>query len=131
MAYRLNAERGRYSSCRLILALAVMALLPAGAWAQKATDAEAVEKSPPKKLNLYTGQAQELLSDTRWQNLLAMQPLPEPEATSDSRDWSNTTDPVVKVEGERTGPEVPSGIAGLFWALRHPTQAWRVFAPAK
>jgi hypothetical protein len=36
----------------------------------------------------------------------------------------------VEVEGKRRAPNVPGGFAGLFWALRHPTQAWRIFTPA-
>jgi hypothetical protein len=40
----------------------------------------------------------------------------------------------VEVEGERIPPptftpQVWPGIAAPFWALLHPTQAWRIFAP--
>ncbi|MFO7276740.1 MAG: hypothetical protein DIU56_006870 [Pseudomonadota bacterium] len=38
--------------------------------------------------------------------------------------------PTVKVESTRPAPEVPSGIGALFWAIRHPSQAWRVLFPA-
>jgi hypothetical protein len=40
----------------------------------------------------------------------------------------------VEVEGERVieraaTPKIWSGLATPFWALAHPTQAWRIFAP--
>jgi len=40
----------------------------------------------------------------------------------------------VEVEGQRTRiipntPDIPGGIAAPFWALAHPTQAWRIFLP--
>lgn len=41
----------------------------------------------------------------------------------------------IEVQRERTkapnlgSPEVPLGIAAPFWALAHPLQAWRIFAP--
>jgi hypothetical protein len=138
MGYRLKVEQGRHC-IHWRLAAVWLAALPLSAWAQSTPDngatapkPVAAQPVPPKKINLYRGQAEELLSDTRWKNLLAMQPAPEPEAVSDSRDWSNAGDPVtVKVEGTKTQPEVPGGIASLFWALRHPTQAWRIFAPAR
>lgn len=51
---------------------------------------------------------------------------------------SGTVDPdrldTIEVQGFR-GPSAPrtpvawSGIAAPFWALAHPTQAWRIFAP--
>jgi hypothetical protein len=40
-------------------------------------------------------------------------------------------EPLVKVEGERGVPvDVPVGIMSLPWAVRHPTQAWRIFLPS-
>lgn len=38
--------------------------------------------------------------------------------------------PTVEVESTRPAPDVPSGLGALFWAIRHPTQAWRVIFPA-
>jgi hypothetical protein len=35
----------------------------------------------------------------------------------------------VKVQGSILPPSVPLGIASLWWALGHPSQAWRIFAP--
>jgi hypothetical protein len=40
-------------------------------------------------------------------------------------------EPLVKVEGERGVPvNVPVGIMSLPWAVRHPTQFWRIFLPS-
>jgi hypothetical protein len=40
-------------------------------------------------------------------------------------------EPQVKVEGERGVPvDVPVGIMSLPWAVRHPTQFWRIFLPS-
>jgi len=35
----------------------------------------------------------------------------------------------VRVEAARPEVYVPGGIASLPWAIRHPTQAWRIFLP--
>jgi hypothetical protein len=81
------------------------------------------EQQPRKPLNLYLGNAKELLSNTQWETLLASQPPPRDEFEYTEPEPAET----VRVKASR--PPVPSGIAGLFWALRHPTQAWRAFAP--
>jgi len=40
-------------------------------------------------------------------------------------------EPQVKVEGERGVPvSVPVGIMSLPWAVRHPSQFWRIFLPS-
>ncbi len=40
-------------------------------------------------------------------------------------------EPQVRVEGERGVPvNVPVGIMSLPWAVRHPTQFWRIFLPS-
>ncbi len=37
---------------------------------------------------------------------------------------------IVKVEGERDGLlDIPIGIMAIPWAIRHPSQAWRIFLP--
>ena len=35
----------------------------------------------------------------------------------------------VEVEGRRPAVDVPSGLLAIPWAIRHPTQSWRIFAP--
>ncbi len=40
-------------------------------------------------------------------------------------------EPLVKVKGERGVPvNVPVGLMSLPWAVRHPTQFWRIFLPS-
>ncbi len=54
------------------------------------------------------------------------EPLPTPEQQQDADD-SDT----VQVRAPPTAPDVPGGFGALWWALRHPTQAWRIFAPVE
>jgi hypothetical protein len=37
----------------------------------------------------------------------------------------------VSVKSEHPAPDVPGGIASLWWGLWHPTQAWRILAPVQ
>ncbi len=37
----------------------------------------------------------------------------------------------VQVRGATPPPYVPSGFAALYWAATHPTDAWRILAPAE
>jgi hypothetical protein len=89
-----------------------------------AAQSSSEQQEPRKPLNLYLGNAKELLSNTQWETLLASQPPPRDEFEYTEPEPAET----VRVKASR--PPVPSGIAGLFWALRHPSQAWRAFAPA-
>ncbi|HEY8507739.1 MAG TPA: hypothetical protein VIL32_05230 [Steroidobacteraceae bacterium] len=41
------------------------------------------------------------------------------------------TENSVKVEARPAAPQVPPGFAGIWWALKHPSQAWRLFAPVQ
>ncbi|MGH8137746.1 MAG: hypothetical protein ACREVV_06060 [Steroidobacteraceae bacterium] len=54
------------------------------------------------------------------------EPLPTREQQAQSED-SET----VQVKGATNAPDVPGGFGALWWALKHPTQAWRIFAPAE
>jgi hypothetical protein len=51
-------------------------------------------------------------------------PLADPDARPDDPE-------TVQVKGATGTPEVPGGIASVFWALWHPTQAWRILAPVR
>ena len=53
---------------------------------------------------------------------------PLPDAEDERVAQEDTT---VQVSTERLGPppSVPIGILAPFWAIRHPTQAWRIFLP--
>ena len=37
----------------------------------------------------------------------------------------------VQVRGAAPAPYVPGGFAALYWAVTHPVQSWRIFAPAQ
>jgi len=54
------------------------------------------------------------------------EPLPSNEQITES-DESQT----VAVKGETDAPDVPGGFGALWWALNHPSQAWRILAPAE
>jgi hypothetical protein len=53
-------------------------------------------------------------------------PLPEP----NEADTVNVPE-TVQVKGSSPAPEVPGGILSVFWALWHPTQAWRIVTPVQ
>jgi hypothetical protein len=36
----------------------------------------------------------------------------------------------VAVKGESPGPDVPLGFGAIWWAVNHPTNAWKIFLPA-
>jgi hypothetical protein len=54
------------------------------------------------------------------------EPLPTNEQIVETQE-----DGTVAVKGEKTAPDVPGGFGALWWALNHPSQAWRIFAPAE
>jgi hypothetical protein len=37
----------------------------------------------------------------------------------------------VSVKGEKDAPDVPGGFGAIWWAFNHPSQSWRIFAPAE
>ena len=81
-----------------------------------------------RSINLYLGSAKELLPPEQWDTIVAAQPT---DSAEEGDLPSLGRDEDVQVEGSRAAPKVPSGFGGLFWALRHPAQAWRIFAPAQ
>jgi hypothetical protein len=40
-------------------------------------------------------------------------------------------DETVSVKGTPNAPDVPGGFGALWWAVNHPSQAWRILAPAE
>lgn len=56
--------------------------------------------------------------------------LQEPLPTEDQQEQAEegTT---VQVKGPEDTPNVPGGFGALWWALRHPSQAWRIFTPVE
>lgn len=130
-------------SIRRILPVALLLSFPA-AWAQEtpppqpstatpvAPAAQGDEKKdkpadPQPPIDLYLRSARELLPQSQWDTLVATQPT-DPAEEGDLPALGHEEE--VQVEGSKPAPKVPDGIAGLFWAMRHPTQAWRIFVPA-
>src|SRR5262249_21705828 len=54
------------------------------------------------------------------------EPLPSNEQITETQDADT-----VSVKGESQAPDVPGGFGALWWAINHPSQAWRIVAPAE
>ena len=54
------------------------------------------------------------------------EPLPGPEEQNAAEE-TNT----VQVAGDSNTPDVPGGFGALWWAIRNPSQAWRILAPVQ
>lgn len=46
-------------------------------------------------------------------------------------DATNVPPDTVQVKSAKNTPDVPGGILSVFWAMWHPTQAWRIVAPVQ
>jgi hypothetical protein len=87
--------------------------------AAKAAPAAAAKSQAPRKLDLKAPPLNRVFSQNQIQTLTN-----RPEEIGEDAD-------TVSVKGARHDrPNVPSGFAGMGWAIRHPTQAWRLFVPA-
>jgi hypothetical protein len=90
------------------------------ALAGPATRADEAPDPPPKPLDLRPPNIHQLYTQQQLQRLIA------------KMEAENIEE--VEVEGARVPPptftpRIWPGIAAPFWALFHPTQAWRIFAP--
>jgi hypothetical protein len=88
--------------------------------ANSATTASTVPVAPVKPLDLKAPEITELYTSEQLAAMLAKMDAQHLEG--------------VEVEGERIPaprftPEIWPGIGAPFWALLHPTQAWRIFGP--
>lgn len=149
MSDRASFEKGSHSSRHLLPVALLLLWSPCGVWAEEppapvraeASTTEPVAPAPaasaapeqpsasaPRSINLYLGSAKELLPPEQWDTIVAAQPT-DSAGEGDLPSLGHNED--VQVEGSRPAPKVPSGLGGLFWALRHPGQAWRVFAPVQ
>ncbi len=54
------------------------------------------------------------------------EPLPSNDQITETQDADT-----IQIKGEKNAPDVPGGFGALWWALNHPSQAWRIFAPAE
>ena len=106
----------------VLVVAAGLALAGAAANADEvaATTAPAATAAPAKPLDLKAPEITQLYSSEQLADIL------------EKLEQKNIEE--VEVEGVRVAPptftpQVWPGIAAPFWALFHPTQAWRIFAP--
>jgi hypothetical protein len=74
-----------------------------------------------KPLNLNAPDIRTVVSPEELQ-----EPLPSNEQITETEEADT-----VAVKGETNAPDVPGGFGALWWALNHPSQAWRIVAPAE
>jgi hypothetical protein len=54
------------------------------------------------------------------------EPLPSEEQVTEVQEADT-----VSVKGDPNAPDIAGGFGALWWALNHPSQAWRILAPAE
>ena len=112
----MNTRTGKIRASTALLIAASLALAAAAAEAED----KAPAAPPPKPLDLRPPDVTKLYTPRQLERLIA-------KMESDNIEE-------IEVEGARVPaptftPRVWPGIAAPFWALFHPTQAWRIFAP--
>jgi len=75
----------------------------------------------PGSLNLTPPDVRTIVSPQELQ-----EPLPTQEQQAQESESAT-----VEVQSDPDTPDVPGGFGALWWALRHPTQAWRIFTPVE
>lgn len=115
-----NVMNGITGTGTAVLIAAGVALGGAAAFAEDKAETEPKTPAAAQPLDLRTPDITRLYSRRQLENLIAKM---EAEALEE-----------VEVEGARVPtpeftPRVWPAIAAPFWALLHPTQAWRIFAP--
>ncbi len=86
--------------------------------AAAAAPATATRPTARRPLDLRAPDVRRLLPAEQWRYPL---PTDEDSVTVESRRSAPPPDPEKR--------EVPGGVIAPFWALRHPTKAWRIFVP--
>ena len=112
----MNSRTGKFRAGTALLIAAGLAIAHADAEAEDKTAAT----PPPKPLDLRPPEITRLYTPRQLERLIA-------KMESDNIEE-------IEVEGARIPaptftPRVWPGIAAPFWALFHPTQAWRIFGP--
>lgn len=112
----MNTRTGKIRAGTALVVAAGLALAAAVA----AADDKGTLAPAPKPLDLRTPEITKLYTPRQLERLIA------------KMDAQNIEE--IEVEGARVPaptftPRVWPGIAAPFWALFHPTQAWRIFAP--
>jgi hypothetical protein len=88
--------------------------------APRTKSAPSASAAPHKPLDLRTPDPARVFTPAQMREMLTVREEVNPDDVES-----------VSVEGERNQPVyVPSGFHGIAWAVRHPTQAWRLFVPA-
>ena len=113
----MNTRTGKIRAATALLLAAGLALTCADAFAD---DEAAAAAPPPKALDLRPPNITKLYTPRQLERLIA------------KMEAQNIEE--IEVEGARIPPptftpRVWPGIAAPFWALFHPTQAWRILAP--
>jgi hypothetical protein len=75
----------------------------------------------PRALNLTAPDVRTVVSADELK-----EPLP-----ADAQITETQEDQTVSVKGEGVPADVPLGFGAIWWALNHPSQAWRIVAPAE
>ncbi|MBV8853885.1 MAG: hypothetical protein JOY91_10820 [Sinobacteraceae bacterium] len=109
----------------------------------KASDATSSDASAPvcfkltshcidsSSANGKTGKARPLnLNAPDVRSVVPVQELKEPLPTPEEQNTAEETN-TVQVAGDSNTPDVPGGFGALWWAIRNPAQAWRIFAPVQ
>jgi hypothetical protein len=126
---------------RSVTSVIFLALLALSARAQERTPLTKTEAAPAVGQMCFsvtmqcfvarTTDAQPSSLDLRAPAIASVVPQSELQAVLPDPDEPKYDEPLVKVEGERGVPvSVPVGIMSLPWAVRHPTQLWRIFLPS-
>ena len=94
-----------------------------GAKAPKTGAATAKPAATAKKpLNLTAPDVRTVVSEEE---------LKEPLPTTDQITEVQEADTVSVKGDEGVPPDVPGGFGAIWWAMNHPSQAWRIFTPAE
>jgi hypothetical protein len=110
-----------------LIALALCAVMGlSAAWAEDTTTSAAAATAPPatttptpppRTLDLAPPDIRKVVPGDQLDT-----PLPDENSDADDQEY-------VSVKSQRAAPDVPGGIASLWWGLWHPTQAWRLLTP--
>jgi hypothetical protein len=88
----------------------------------EATKAQQADRKADKKaLDLAAPDVQKVVPADQLK-----EPLPDAEQITEVQEAQT-----VAVKGESPGPEVPGGFGAIWWALNHPSNAWKIFLPAE
>jgi hypothetical protein len=97
-----------------------------------ASSASASSSSQAQKSSHSSASAHRPALDLKAPDVRQVMPASELQAAVNAPDQDeDEPPPQVDVSGDKPAPTVPGGIASLWWGVTHPTQIWRIFAPAQ